>query len=999
MSDYQQFVDEIRFALQSEDCELTEDLRAAALGYAQACHEVNQRLRKIGSYLDGGLRSEAIQLAAASPSIEEVIGTLTFPELEAWKDVVAIYDLPRSEPLNHEVISQLQEAQVIELPLQNLLSQHRLLALHRAPLKMRLAVLRELRIADPETASWEEDVRTFEKARHQQLAEEIRIAQRQGNFSQLKELQEEITSDAWLEAPPKKLHQATRAALSELSRLGAQRQLDELTIKLESAFAELDFPRARELRFQWKEALRKSGPNANASLIDRIEPVLGWIQDEEKQEAAQKQYQQLTAQLEQKLDQSSSVEELDRLVHEIQGLDRDLPELLAIRYANRRESIQIGQARTHRLQVGSAVAVVLAMAVGVGFLVRHRLSASEADRVASQVQTLLDAQEFEQAEAILATRSDITQWDRLAELQVRLNTERTQEQERKARFAEFLSAAKNAETYPDAMQVIETARSHAVTPEEKLALGEVQQLRQRQHDEIMMAQETAIAASVLELSEELNQLENSMGNTAGDDTLAQSLVQMAKTIGELQRDAIGHREEFTGQIQLLARRRKELEDRRNERLTYQQRMADLTRHSRVSAEEINPDNAIDDFRNALLAFAEVIPQEQAAAMYRERANEAPHWKSAINWARQKRRWKQIWPKDLTENSTRVAACRTFLSDHPGSPDAAVIQKYIDQLTAISSITGHIDGSGTGLQTRLERVFSSPLVEKSWCLKTRDGRIFYLPENTPFTADGFHNFKYFIGYEIDDLDIQKGIQGTDLLDRTPSPSPSQLIAQSVKTRLQTLKSEEWNDFCLELCTRIRDDNDLNEFLKLDLLRRCLEMSANGDVFLRSQLQPHLKLLQEAALNPLARWMNPADIDGKRATEAARGYLTTLQRLKDLKSAWDDANQEREEFTKSMSGNPTMIGWLQAGDEWTCHLEGATQLPKCDLFVVFPPRDAKTSEWRKVGQLIDGQTELRPGTQEFLAAGRPLFAVPVIENASSKMQAARSGLTQSTNDPGN
>ena len=64
MTDYQQIVDEIRFAIQSEDCELTETLRQAAQDYALACREVNQRLRDGATpdELIGGLAKTSDQL-------------------------------------------------------------------------------------------------------------------------------------------------------------------------------------------------------------------------------------------------------------------------------------------------------------------------------------------------------------------------------------------------------------------------------------------------------------------------------------------------------------------------------------------------------------------------------------------------------------------------------------------------------------------------------------------------------------------------------------------------------------------------------------------------------------------------------------------------------------------------------------------------------------------------------------------------------------------------
>jgi len=991
MSDYQQIVDEIRFALQSEDCELTEELRAAAQDYALACHEVNQRLRKIGTYLDGGLRSEAIQLAEEPPSIEEVVGLLNFPELEAWADVVAIYDLPRNEALNLQIVEKLNEAQLIELPLQNLLSRHRLLALHRAPLRLRLDVLRELRAADPETSTWEEDVRVFEKTRFQEIADEIRTAQRQGNLPQLKQLQDDLAGGDWLETPPAKLIHSIRTSAGDLTRKGAHRQLDELAPQLEAAFSELDFPRARELATRWKEALRRAGQGFKNPSLDQVAPILGWVQDEENRESAERQYQQLIAKLEQELDQASSVEELDRLVHEIQRLDREVPELLAIRYQNRREAIQISQTRTHRLQLGSALAVVIAVAIGIGFLVRHQLKASEAERVASQVEKLLEDHQLEEAQAVLSKRNDVTLWDRLAALQARLDKELKDEEERQVLFNNSLAMAREAKTHAEVMNALEQARTHAMTPQEKITLNEIQRDHEKKHDEAMMARESALGESIRQVGEQLTKFDRDMGTGPGDEEVGQALVQMAGGIGELQKESQGLRPEFASQVRLLAARRKELEDLRNQRLLHQQRIADLTLHAQIPSTLGNTADAVDRYRASLLAFADSIPQEQTAAMYRERTAEDPYWKAAMSWAGYVNEWQEIWPRDLTEMSRRIASCRTFLSVNAGAPDTSLAKRYAEQLEAIVSITGHVDGSGTGLQARLERIFSSPLVEKSWCLKIRDSRIFYVPEGTKITANGIPNFKFFVGYGNDDLDTQNKIPNEDFVSHTPAPSPSQVIANFVKARISSLQAEKWNPFCLELSVKVFDDPELNPFLKLDLLKRCLELSSSGDLFLKDQLEPHLKLLQGASINPLARWMNPDDAEGKKATDDARQILAHFQRLKPLDEVWKNADQQRDEFTRTMRRSVSMVGWLQPGQEWTCHMQNGEQIPDSDLLVVFVPNGAKASEWRTIGRVARGEMQLKSGTSEFLAAGRPVFAAQRLEKSTMS--------SQSSTEPGN
>ncbi len=987
MADYQQIVDEIRYALQSESCELTEELQNAAREYSLACREVNQRLRKIGTYLDGGLRSEAIQLAEGPPNIEELVNALNFPEQEEWADVVTIYDLPRNEPLMLRVIEQLVEAQVVDLPLKGLMSRHRLLALHRAPLRSRLSVLRELVTADPETPSWEEDVRDFEKARFQEIAEEARVAQRSGDLGRLKQLHEEISGTAWLETPPASLMKIVKTSAGELTRKTAQRQLEELAVELEAAFGELDFPRSRILATRWKESLRQAGAGFQSPLLEQITPILNWVQDEEAREAAEKQYQHLIARLESELDQTSSLDDLDQIVHEIQRLDRDLPELLAIRYQNRRDTIQLRQTRVHRLQFGTVLAVIVAIAVGIGFLVRQQVRANEADRIADQVEDLLENRQWDEAQKVLAARDDITQWDRLTELQTRLATDLKQEEQRRNQLATLLASAQNAKTFREAMESVEQAKQLTISAEEKIALSNLQQEREKKHNELMAAQEAAFNNSVRQGQDLLTKIQDSMGDGPGDNVVGESLTKVASIIGGLQQQTPEMRPEFASRVQLLEARRKELDELRKQRLVYQQRIEDLTSRSYISSNELNSGNAVSQYCTALLAYADAISLEQAAELYRARAAEDKHWKAALLWSNRVGSWKEIWPNDLTEMTKRVDDSRQFLTDNAGAPDSAQVKRYADQLESVISITGHVEGSGAGLQTRLLRIFSSPLIEKSWCLKTKDDRVFYVPKEITIPQTGLPNFEFYVGYGEEDIDIQKRIKPSDLISLEATPSPSRVLANFVKHQLASLPPGQWNEFCFELCTKILNDKDLNDYLKLDLLKRCLDLAAKGDVFLKDQLDPHLKLLQEASINPLARWMNPDDPDGKRATNDSQQVLSHFRRLKDLGDVWKDAEQQRNQFMDSMKRTVTMVGWLQAGPKWTCHVDKSQSLPDSDLLVAFTPSGTTVSEWRLIGQIADGEVQFKPGTSEFLAPGRPVFAIQKLPKNSSPITMTR------------
>ena len=144
MIDYQRIVDEVRSSLFSNNAEGADFLRTAAADYSVAGDEINERLRRCGSLLKQGLRSEAIQLAEIEPNLLDLVATLDFPERQHWVDVLTLNGIVAPRPLMLDVAADLNEAYAIEQPLAELLRQHRLLALSRGPLKLRVNTLRKL---------------------------------------------------------------------------------------------------------------------------------------------------------------------------------------------------------------------------------------------------------------------------------------------------------------------------------------------------------------------------------------------------------------------------------------------------------------------------------------------------------------------------------------------------------------------------------------------------------------------------------------------------------------------------------------------------------------------------------------------------------------------------------------------------------------------------------------------------------------------------------------
>ena len=212
MADHHQIVDQIRAFVQSSDQTRNGVLESLASTYADACVEINQRMGRCHRLLQQGLRSEAIQLADSEPKVLDSLAALDFPERADWDELVQIYELAAAPKLAIEQAQFLNEAYAQEDPLQDLLRMHRRLALQRASVKPRIAIMRKIAAQDANNSIWADDLRTFEKARFREVQSAAAVAVQNRNLAALSQLLAEIEQQTWVEPPPKALVQALRKA-------------------------------------------------------------------------------------------------------------------------------------------------------------------------------------------------------------------------------------------------------------------------------------------------------------------------------------------------------------------------------------------------------------------------------------------------------------------------------------------------------------------------------------------------------------------------------------------------------------------------------------------------------------------------------------------------------------------------------------------------------------------------------------------------------------------
>ncbi len=196
-----------------------------------------------------------------------------------------IYELPVAPKLALEQAEALNEAYAEQDPLEDLLRRHRRLALQRAPLRSRISVMRKLAAQDALNPIWNDDLRTFEKARFREIQAEAAFAAQSRNVPALCQLLAEIDQQTWVEAPPKTLVQALRKADAQLRGEQTRAALTEVNTRLNAAYAAGDPIRGRLARQDWI-ALTSAAPlDPHDPIWERVRDALTWLDDQDRNDA------------------------------------------------------------------------------------------------------------------------------------------------------------------------------------------------------------------------------------------------------------------------------------------------------------------------------------------------------------------------------------------------------------------------------------------------------------------------------------------------------------------------------------------------------------------------------------------------------------------------------------------------------------------------------------------------------------------------------------------
>ncbi len=978
MLDYQRIVDNLRSSLYQANADGIDLLRSAVADYAAACDEVNERLRRCGSLLSRGLRSEAIQLCEIEPNLLEVVASLDVPERDQWSSFLGHYGIMPPSSLLMDVAAELNEAYALEQPLAALLRRHRLMALGRSPLLLRLRTLRDLATLDPNNLVWRDDLLTFERERYKQIQQEAIDAKAHDDLPKLTSLCEELGREPWSEIPPPSLRRLLGEAHEAVRRRFSRRRLRDLELELNAAFSIFDVEAGRLARQEWESLLPTAHLASDDVLIQKAAPALEWLAEEDRRQQEQQKQREAIAALERALDKGQSQAKLERLYHAAIHDGYEFPAPLLARYQNRLESLQLASSRRSRLIITAIVSATILVAGLVGWIISNQLHASRVTAAVEALQQQLKDKDFVAAQEYLGhlegASPSVASAPQIAEIRAAIRSEVKRSIEAEEVFAaavgltvrclEVLTTldplAGDQKADEELTGAIASLETLARTAQHKTKILELQTKASQLRAERQRHRDMVFRNDLAQLTEKVNELEK-RPTTNGEERL--NAIQTLK--GEV--TAVENRARISfalkEQIKPLRARLGSVEDNIQGQMIEDRHCRDLTA---VVGDAKRADRSrVDAYRKELERFRRDFPDSLRSQDFERALEEESLWVAALEWQSLAEDWRSVDLRTLTSEAAGAILKRLSmaLKEHGELPGSSVAGQIVPHLEAIHR---QADGS---LVAGLRKLLSDPLVAEVGMREYADGtRYYFSPPEKP-------SFEYIIAFN---MKARTAVVKNKQV-RYAGRSPQAILSEKLNRTLSTLREDTWESSFLTMIDTIRAPvvdqaaGGVDPVLKLRLLRETLKTACAGSHCLATGYGEHLSLLERSEISPFTNWVDPEDADGRSSRVRAIGELRLLP---DFDAARKAASAEWQSLRQVQLPDWRWVGWLKRGSEgqWTCaapaeNLGGITG----KLIVVRRGSEKNMAEIVDVGQLEGGLAVIRADELGAMVEGRPLFLI--------------------------
>lgn len=981
MQQYEQIVDDILAILMADVDPSDAALRDVDTRYSDAVAEINERLVACDKLLHKGHRAEAIQECEREPNLLDALAVLDFPEAEQWGEYVRQFGLAGPPTLRSDIALDLNDAYTTDSDLGDILQQHRLLALARAPLGTRLKVLRQIARQDAGNPIWLDDVRSWERVRHSQLPRELEGAVANDDLSAIAHLVQEVRSRDWLTPPPDALVNRIAESHQQICVKQARRQLEVLEKELTKAYADCDVHRARRIREQWKACATVGIARDDDPLVLMATPALEWLSEQDRQDREQSEYVAALAALESALDTGASQQELERLTHAVLGFEQGLPESLEQRLQKRFADLEKAKRRKTAVVLTSIVMSVLLLA-GLTAWAIHSYGRSKL--LAGHDKNLKDLIEARRLDAARSYADDVQKnapslygTPNIQNRIKALEAAELEEQTRRDRFAALLQDARTLWQTSEGQWQAEAKLGDA----DKL-MGKAPE--SRQHTE---AQELDKARG--ELGTSRSEQQSKINETWVTEYRAwrQPYEQLDSSdpdeIERLLRDgeALAKRSKVDSQVRNQIQPQLEELRKGYEKQALNQTESELMQ--RVT-------DAVGDrskYARSLQAYIEKLPQKPRAGDFKQILdNESSSWDGIEAWEQLTARWSTLQLNRISaaQAGKLIAEAEPLLQQHPGFPAAASVQPIVEFLRPIRA---RMKEDGTRLDSSLIPDLDVPPVKDFHIVwhSPADGpsKRYYFLEKSPQVLARTVKLEHLVNNlgEVRQVDIPRlEVKNPEEGKAFNWTSPQQQFYDFLVEQLPKLDDANWESTFFGIIQQLYTEPQLapnfrmEPILKIELLDRLLQTACEGSYAVQRGFGPWRDLIakarQDGRLDLAANWVDPENDNGNRTRSAAQRLIESMG---PIEVASTRAGQAWKEMTASRTWKRyRWIGCLMRDEsqKWTCpvHTTGADLTG--DL-LVFQRSAGAAPTFTKIGRLEGGRATLTlAGAQ---VEGRAVFVV--------------------------
>lgn len=973
MNDIQQVVDELRFLVQREVVENSEELKELVAAYAAACVQVNDRLRKCDALLKQGLRSEALQLADAKPNLLDQIAVLDFPELQELIEILNLYFLSPPQPVLFEVAATLNAAYTENEPIKKLLDRHRIMALGRAPLTERLSVLKSIAEIDATMEHWEDDVREMERARFREIDAESSSAFKVGNVLLLKSLMAEVQSTEWLEIVPASLTRDLKTRSGQTVRIQAKQRLEELSEQLHDAFSALDVQAARPLREEWNQNRKLAAIGDGDPLAEGVAPILGWLEDEDRKDSDARAFARLTTDIERALDEDDvSLDELSKLRLSADRSGKALPAMLESRLRNRLGTLDILERRQKQMKFGvwgGGIAIVAAI---LGFVAYMSVAHEQARRLTDAASSLIEDGNLEEARKLIEREGSRSTSESWLAVKKRLAEAEQAERDRVTNWKALIATARESTDTTVIGDAIKQARELSKTAEEKIEVGQLQGSWQKKASEIATERDRIFREAVAKVTTAMKKLELALDPAqpvdpeavrplAEDlDTKMTQLLPLQQTVGKelaVQATQLESRWKASRQGVADLATKRNLFDKLNDAILLLPGSADLsTRSGRYAA-------ILQEYLNLFPNDARSTSVKTALA-----TNPLPLVVARVKLLE---RWKQRKAKDQSELAARLKDVREFLSENASSPDHELMSEYEAYLASLMRRFEEDGDPDEGINRRLLALYGSKFIKEAHILRSDEDKTYYLPQaKKEKDLVGEFGVDYLIGFNGETK--RRKFSESQVLTKT-SESPAQVaIAAKVRGRVLNVGLDGWPEFVQELITTLINADKVDPFLRYLLILKSVEYAGRGDSILESELAPLREFLSNAQIDQSVAWMDPHSASAESARQAAKEILQQLPAVDEL---FVRAVKRRKEFESLVFAHHFAVGWLEKDPKGGLVLQTKWQPDgEFDLFVATRPDENGKRSWLPLGHVKLQSMKIDDSIAQSVGDLSVVFALP-------------------------